>query len=286
VPDPALSRKETAILVIVSADVLSSAEAARREISALSGDGARLRGNPDPPVKPRRYGWGSEEVAGVDTVQHWLQGLPPGLVYVVVALVVGVESLGIPLPGEIALVSAALLASRGVADIWWVAIAAALGAIVGDSIGYWIGHKGGRPLLERLGRRFPKHLGPAQLARAEQVFDRWGVWAIFFGRFVALLRILAGPLSGALRISYGKFLIANAAGGIAWGAGTAFVIYGVGRAAERWLSNFSYFALGAAVLGGVVTTLVIRHRARRAFAAEEEREAAEPEPTEASSSQR
>ncbi len=213
-----------------------------------------------------RYRW------RVDTVQHWLQGMPPGLIYLVVGLVIGIESLGIPLPGEIALVSAALLASRGVADIWWVAVAASLGAIVGDSIGYWIGHKGGRPLLERLGRRFPNHLGPPHLARAERVFERWGVWAIFFGRFVALLRILAGPLSGALRISYWKFLVANAAGGIAWGAGTAAVVYALGKAAEKWLSNFSYYALGGAVLAGIVTTLVLRQRAKKALAKETKEE--------------
>src|SRR5690242_15305466 len=134
----------------------------------------------------------------MDTVQHWLSVLPPVLIYVIVGGVVGVESLGIPLPGEIALVSAALLTANGVTNVWWVAIAASAGAIIGDSIGYAIGRRGGRPLLERLGRRFPAHLGPPQLARAETIFQKWGVWAIFFGRFIALLRILAGPLAGAL----------------------------------------------------------------------------------------
>ena len=133
--------------------------------------------------------------------------------------------MGIPLPGEITLVSASLLAATGVINLWGVAIAASVGAIVGDSIGYAIGRRGGRPLLERFGRRFPKHFGPPHLARAEQIFAEWGVWAVFFGRFVALLRILAGPLAGALHVPYRKFLIANAAGGIVWAFGTSFVIY-------------------------------------------------------------
>ena len=96
-------------------------------------------------------------------VEHWLSVLPPIVVYLLVAAVIGVESLGVPLPGEIALVSAALLATNHVVNVWWVAIAASAGAIVGDSIGYAIGRRGGRPLLERLGRRFPAHLGPPQL---------------------------------------------------------------------------------------------------------------------------
>jgi membrane protein DedA with SNARE-associated domain len=147
--------------------------------------------------------------------------------------------------------------------VWWVAIAASAGAIIGDSVGYAIGRRGGRPLLERLGRRFPAHLGPDQLARAERLFDRHGVWAIFFGRFVALLRVLAGPLAGSLRVPYPKFLAANAAGGIVWAGGTSLVIYSVGQAAEQWLSRFSWIALLAAVLFGIASTMFLRSRARR-----------------------
>jgi membrane protein DedA with SNARE-associated domain len=204
----------------------------------------------------------------VGTVEHWLSSVPPVLMYVILALVVGIESMGVPLPGEIAVVSAALLAVSGYASIGWVAFAASAGAIVGDSVGYWIGHHGGRPFLRRLGRRFPRHMGPPQLAKAEQTFNRWGVAAIFFGRFIALLRIFAGPLAGALRVPYWKFLAANAAGGIAWGTGTALLVYYVGRVAEAWLSRFSWIALVVAVVGGAVTTLIIRHRARREFAKE------------------
>jgi membrane protein DedA with SNARE-associated domain len=210
-------------------------------------------------------------VLGIDS---WLAGLPPLVIYLVVAGIILTESMGIPIPGELTLVSAALLAASGVTNIFGVACAAAAGAIIGDSIGYYIGHRGGRPLLERFGRRFPRHFGPPHLARAEAVFQRWGVWAVFFGRFVALLRILAGPLAGALRVSYRKFLVANAAGGITWAFLTAFAVYAAGRTAERYLQDFSWVALLIAILGGIVTTLILRRRAARTAAQIESEQAA------------
>jgi len=169
-------------------------------------------------------------VLGID---EWLASLPVLTIFLLVGGIILLESMGVPLPGEITLISASLLAATGAINIWGVAIAASIGAIVGDSIGYAIGRRGGRPLLEKFGRRFPKHFGPSHLARAERTFAKWGVWAVFFGRFVALLRILAGPLAGALRVPYRKFLIANAAGGIVWASGTAFAIYFAGHAAEK-----------------------------------------------------
>lgn len=206
-------------------------------------------------------------MTGVPHVDAWLATLPPISVYLLVGLVIGVESMGIPLPGEVTLVSASLLAATGAVRPEWVAGSAALGAIVGDSIGYAVGRRGGRPLLERLGRRFPRHLGPTHLARAEQLFARWGVWAVFFGRFVALLRILAGPLAGALRVPYRRFLVANAAGGLLWAFGTTYLLFSVGRIAERWLKDLSWVGLLVAVLCGVASTLWLRRRARRAAAA-------------------
>ena len=130
-----------------------------------------------------------------------------------------------------------------------------------DSIGYYIGRRGGRHLLERVGRRFPKHFGPAHLAKAEKAFQRWGVWAVFFGRFIALLRILAGPLAGALHVPYGKFLAANALGGLTWAFGTVFAIYSLGRVAEKWLKDFSWIALLLAVAAGLATTVYLRRKA-------------------------
>lgn len=202
----------------------------------------------------------------MEQVTQWLQDFPPIVIYLIVGGIIGLESMGIPLPGEITLVSAALLTVKGVGTPLGVATFAAVGAIVGDSIGYAIGKRGGRPMLERLGRRFPKHLGPAQLERAEGMFARWGTWAVFFGRFVALLRILAGPMAGALKVPYRKFLLANATGGIVWAYGTVYVLYWLGEVAEQWLKRFSWAALLLAVLCGVATTLWFKYRAKKALA--------------------
>ncbi|MCQ0021803.1 DedA family protein [Streptomyces somaliensis DSM 40738] len=198
-------------------------------------------------------------------VQEWLETVPAVSIYILVGVVIGLESLGIPLPGEIVLVSSALLASQhGDIDPYVLGACASAGAIVGDSIGYAIGRRGGRPLLAWLGGKFPKHFSEANIALAERSFQKWGVWAVFFGRFVALLRIFAGPLAGVLRMPYWKFLLANVFGGILWAGGTTAVVYSVGVVAEAWLKRFSWLGLVLAVAVGLTSMLVLRHRAAKA----------------------
>jgi membrane protein DedA with SNARE-associated domain len=195
------------------------------------------------------------------SVEAILEAIPPVAVYLAVGGIIGLESLGIPLPGEIALVSAAVLASRdvGISPVW-VGVAAIIGAIVGDSIGYSIGRRFGMSLFEKLSQRFPKHFGTGHVALAKQLFSRWGVWAVFFGRFIALLRILAGPLAGALRMRYPYFLAANASGAICWAGGTTAVVYFLGLAAEKWLSRFSWVALVLAIAIGIGMTKLLKNR--------------------------
>lgn len=195
-------------------------------------------------------------------VQEWLEHIPHLVVYLVVATVIGVESLGIPLPGEIVLVSAALLASHGTVDPMAVGISGVLGAVIGDSIGYAIGHRYGETLFARLGTRFPRHFRPEHLDRAKGSFHRWGMWAVFFGRFIAFLRIFAGPMAGVLRMPYWKFLTANLLGGIAWAGGTTAAVYYVGVVAESWLKNFSYAGLAVVVVVAVAALWAVRRRAR------------------------
>ncbi|GAB3353114.1 DedA family protein [Amycolatopsis echigonensis] len=197
-------------------------------------------------------------------IDHVLEAIPPLSVYLLVGLVVMVESLGIPLPGEIVLVSAALLASShsGLNPVW-IGVLASAGAIVGDSIGYLIGRKGGKRLFAWAGRKFPKHFGPDHVASAERMFHKRGMWAVFFGRFVAVLRILAGPLAGSLNMHYPRFLIANALGGIIWAGGTTALIYYLGVVADKWLKGFQWAGLGAALVIGVVVTLVLKKRMAR-----------------------
>ncbi|WP_405765686.1 DedA family protein [Streptomyces sp. NBC_01538] len=206
-------------------------------------------------------------------VQEWLETIPAVSIYALVALVIGLESLGIPLPGEIVLVSAALLASQhGHINPFVLGACASAGAIIGDSIGYAIGRKGGRPLLAWLGAKFPKHFGEGHIATAERSFEKWGMWAVFFGRFVALLRIFAGPLAGVLRMPYWKFLIANVLGGIIWAGGTTAVIYYVGVVAESWLKRFSWLGLVLAVLIGLTSMLVLKRKAKKVQGAVREAE--------------
>ena len=201
-------------------------------------------------------------------VDAFLLTIPPMAVYLLVGTVIGIESLGIPLPGEIALVSAAVLSSRHTLDInpVGVATAAIIGAVIGDTIGYSIGRRFGMSLFERLGNRFPKHFGPGHVALAKGLFGRWGVWAVFFGRFIALLRIFAGPLAGAMKMRYPHFLAANASGAVVWAGGTTAVVYYAGIAAERWLSRFSWIALVAAIVIGIGVTVVMRERTSRLIA--------------------
>ncbi|MEP7368957.1 MAG: DedA family protein [Dermatophilaceae bacterium] len=202
------------------------------------------------------------------SVDGLLISVSPVVVYVLVALVVGLESMGIPLPGEVILVSAGLLASRadlGISAVW-VAVAATAGAILGDSIGYLAGRRWGYRMFDVLGRWFPKHAGPDHLSYAKHVFARYGVWAVFFGRFVALLRIFAGPLAGALRMPYPRFLAANAAGGLVWACGTTVAVYSLGASADQWLKEASWMGLAVALGIGITVSMVFRRRLARAVA--------------------
>lgn len=202
-------------------------------------------------------------------LDHLIQSVPPLLAYVVVALVVGIESLGIPLPGEAVMVSAALLAAHAHSPIspHFVAIGVVVGAVTGDSIGYYIGHRFGDRVFTFLGRRFPKHFNPDSIAYAEHVFKRYGVAAVFVGRFIPLLRMFAGPLSGMLKMHYRRFLAANVAGAIVWGTGTTYAVYYLGRAAETYLQRFSYIGLGVGICIAVLSSVFLRKKLERNVAA-------------------
>ncbi|MGZ3146075.1 DedA family protein [Lentzea chajnantorensis] len=195
-------------------------------------------------------------------LSHWLQTVPPLLVYVVVGLVVGLESVGIPLPGEIVLVTAALMASHhdGVNPVV-VGICASAGAILGDSVGYALGKRFGPRVFTWAEAKFPRHFDAGKVGRAQALFERHGARAVFFGRFVALLRILSGPLAATMGMHYGKFLLANALGGIAWAGGTTAAVYFVGEAAEHYLAEFSWVALAGMLVA--VVAFSVRARLRR-----------------------
>lgn len=188
--------------------------------------------------------------------------------YAIVGLFVGIESMGIPMPGETALIAASIAAKQGDLNIHWVIAAAALGAIIGDNIGYWVGRKGGRRLLEHPGPFHQRRL--ALLVHGDRFFDRHGAKAVFIGRWVALLRVTAALLAGANRMDPKKFFIWNALGGVAWATSVGLVGYLLGATGEQLIHRFGIWG---AVAGGVILVaflIWLSIRERRELGAEME----------------
>jgi membrane protein DedA with SNARE-associated domain len=183
--------------------------------------------------------------------------------YVVVAAVIMLESMGLPLPGETVLLTAAAYSATGRLHLSGVVAAAAIGAIVGDSVGYWVGRRGGLALLERCGRLI--RVNRRHLARAERFFERHGAKTVFVGRFVAFLRMFAGPLAGVARMSYPRFFAFNVLGGVAWAASMGLLGHAFGRNLPllerlvRWIGIWS----AVAVLAAVALALFARQRLSR-----------------------
>ena len=179
--------------------------------------------------------------------------------YYAVFAFVAVESFGIPLPGETALVAAGTYAgATHQLSPWIIFTVAALAAVLGDSAGYWIGNKGGYRLLRRWGHyvRFDE----AKIKVARYVFDRHGGKVVFFGRFVSVLRTYAAFLAGTSRMRYRTFLLFNAAGGIAWAAIFTLLAYVAGATLARISSTLNYALGGVAVVAVVVAFVVVRRR--------------------------
>ena len=147
----------------------------------------------------------------VETARHYLQAY--GYWAVLFALLG--ENSGLPLPGETILILASFLAYQGHhLKLLWVILIGICACTVGDNVGYWIGRRGGRPLLEKWKRFF--HIGDDAIQAGEEFLQRRGSVAIFLARFIAGMRIVAGPLAGVLRMEWKRFLLANAAGAAAW----------------------------------------------------------------------
>jgi len=170
---------------------------------------------------------------------------------IVVFLLIAAESSGIPLPGETALVAAAIFASQGHYSIVTVIVVAALAAIVGDNVGYWIGRKLGRGFLQRYA--IVKRFSDRVLPRAERFFDKHGGKAVFLARFIAGLRVAGAWIAGFSKMTWWRFFAWNAAGGIVWATAVALVAYYFGRAAADTISR--YGLLGAAVAAVIVVAV-------------------------------
>lgn len=181
--------------------------------------------------------------------------------YPLLFVIVMAESSGVPIPGETALIAAGVLASGGKLEIQYVIAIAALAAIVGDNIGYQIGRKGGRWLLERPGR-FEQQRQQV-LVTGEPFFERHGPKAVFFGRFVLGLRVWASWLAGATHMRWRSFFLWNACGGICWATGVGLVAYFLGKSAGNAIEAFGIYGLAALLLAiGVFVVGHLRHRRR------------------------
>jgi membrane protein DedA with SNARE-associated domain len=168
-------------------------------------------------------------------------------------LLVMLESGGIPLPGETALITASIFAERGDLNIVEVIVVAATAAIIGDNIGYWIGRTGGRRVLEWFG---PLHrFSQPGIEWSEKFFERHGGKTVFIGRFVAVLRVTAAWLAGIARMPWWKFFAWNAAGGICWAVSVGLVAYYAGHAAADAIGRYGLY--GAAGVFSLVVIVVV-----------------------------
>jgi membrane protein DedA with SNARE-associated domain len=176
---------------------------------------------------------------------------------------VGIESFGIPVPGETALIAFGVLAGQGHYSIALVIAVAAAAAIVGDNLGYWlIGRRGGRALIARYAwiERRTRHVLP----RAEALIARYGGRAVFFGRFVSVLRETIAWVAGLTRMSWPRFLFWNAFGGIVWATAVGLLAYFGGKALADTISRYGLYA-GAAIVAGIVVVVAglrLIHRVR------------------------
>jgi membrane protein DedA with SNARE-associated domain len=171
--------------------------------------------------------------------------------YWLVAVVVALESMGIPAPGETALVSAAIFAGTTQRlNIAWVIVAAAIGAIVGDNAGYFLGRRFGYSLLVRYGH--VARIDTRRIKLGQYLFARHGGKVVFFGRFIAVLRAVAAVLAGINCMDWRRFLVFNASGGVLWAVAYGMAAYFFGERLQRLHGTVAAFGLvlATATCGG------------------------------------
>jgi membrane protein DedA with SNARE-associated domain len=175
---------------------------------------------------------------------------------------VAVESFGIPVPGETALIALAVLAAQGHYPIFLVIALAAAGAIIGDNLGYWlIGRIGGGALFRRWA--WLNQYADRVLPRAERLMARHGGKTVFFGRFITVLRYTAAWVAGIAHMPWRRFLFWNAAGGIVWATSVGLIAYYSGHAAATAIETYGLYAVVPITATLLVGWLVIHHARRR-----------------------
>ena len=191
----------------------------------------------------------------------WAQEAITSFGYAAIFVLVSVEGCGVPLPGETALLVGAVFAGAGRLDIRLVIAVAAAAAIVGDSAGYWIGRLWGRQLLDRWGPRLG--LTAKRVASVERFFNRFGVLAVFFGRYQALFRTYVGIFAGMARMPFALFFAVRAASCVVWALIFGLIAYFLGQQwslVEHLLHDFSVASIIAGVVAaaGVATWFWLR----------------------------
>ncbi|HEX3498706.1 MAG TPA: DedA family protein [Stellaceae bacterium] len=182
--------------------------------------------------------------------------------YWVVMLFVGVESIGIPFPGETMLLAAAIYAgTTHNLDISLVIAAASAGAVLGDNIGYWFGREFGYELLLRFGRYI--HFDQSKMKLGMYLFLKHGGKVVFFGRFVAVLRAFAALLAGINQMDWPRFFLFNIAGGITWATILGLAGYNLGKEARHLLGTAGIVILVVATALLVVAFIAVRRNQRR-----------------------
>ncbi len=173
-------------------------------------------------------------------------------------VLVAVESLGIPLPGETIVIAAGIYAgSTHRLSVWLVFVVAALAAIVGNAMGFWLGEVGGYRLLLRYGRRV--RIDETRIKIGRYVFERHGGKVVFFGRFISVLRTYVAFLAGTSQMRWRSFLLHSTSAAIAWAALYSFGSYFVGRAISR-VSAPGGIAIAAVAVMAVGVGVVVAHR--------------------------
>ncbi len=182
--------------------------------------------------------------------------------YGILFLLVAVESLGIPLPGETALVTAAAFAANGRLDVAWVFGVGVAAALIGDNSGYWLGRTGGLSLVERYGHHVG--LNASKLAKVRGFYERHGSKTVLIGRFIAILRSWAAVLAGVMRMPYPRFVAFNAAGCVLWTAVFTTVGYLFGKNLPLVEKYIREIGIAAAVLAlAAIVIFVVKRRSPR-----------------------
>lgn len=192
----------------------------------------------------------SIELFSLDTLQEFARLYGYWAVFVGIAI----ENMGIPLPGETIVIVGGFLAGSGELNYWLVLSSAIAGAVLGDNFGYWVGRVGGWKFLVKIGRIF--RLQEQQLEQAKDRYSRNAMQAVFFGRFVTLLRIFAGPLAGITQMPYKQFLLCNLGGAAVWSTTIVTLAFFLGKIVSleqivSWTAQ-----IGVVALVGVITFLL------------------------------